>query len=73
MSLASFPESEHLLVLQNGIQAENSLYKFLQGYWDHRLPEAEANAFFLSAGERPPSFPVKPSSLQTRAGLCVFI
>lgn len=68
MSLASFPESEHLLLLQNGIQTETLFTSPPRGYWDHSLPGAGANARLLSGGERRPSLPVKPQQLANQSG-----
>lgn len=74
MSLASFPEPEHLLVLQNGIQAENPLRKFPAGLLGPQTSRGGSKRLFSYQWERDgPAFLWNPSSLQTRAGGCVFI
>lgn len=53
MSLASFPEPEHLLALQNGLQAENSFCKFHAGLLGPQTSTGESKRFSLiSRGER---------------------
>lgn len=52
MSLASFPEPEHLLCCKTASKLRTLFASFPQGSWDHSLPGAGANIFFLSVRER---------------------
>lgn len=72
MSLASFPEPEHLLVLQDGVQAENSVCKFHAGLAGPQTSRGRSKGFSSYWSKRPPSFPVKPKQFADQSGSACF-
>lgn len=74
MSLASFPEPEHLLVLQDGVQAENSVCKFHAGLAGLQTSRGRSKGFSSYWSKRPPSFPVKPKQFADHSGsACLYL
>lgn len=72
MSLASFPEPEHLLVLQNSIQAENSLCKFPAGLLGPQPSRGQSKLFSLISEREMAQLSCETPAVCKPESVCVF-